>query len=247
MYSILRSIAVIGFTGAVAYTGVTGAFFTDSESSVGNVFTAGTFTGISLDSVGFVFNGAPAGTLADAWDAGQSYGKFFNFSNIVPGDRGVRHLSLHNDNTAESAYVCFNTGTVTTNINNAGEEIHTLVWRDDNFNRRWDPANEPMLTPSPTKLEELSGVRYGDSTGVTILGASHPSNSGHIAVAWCAGTIGANPSGSASIYPGEAGSTITCDGGSMTTQGGSYVADMIVYAEQVSNNSSFTCAGPIPQ
>ena len=167
MPSILRSIAVIGFTGAVAYTGVTGAFFTDSESSVGNVFTAGTFTGISLDSIGHITNGQ---FVQSGWLAGQPYEKFFEFPTVVPGDSGVRHLSLHNDNTSESAYICFNTGTITTNTHNAGAEITALVWKDNNFSGTWNPS-EPMLTQAPVSIENLTKIVFADSTTGTPLAA----------------------------------------------------------------------------
>ena len=232
MYSILRSIAVIGFTGAVAYTGVTGAFFTDSESSVGNVFTAGTFTGIKIDSFGSLLNGSPV--LGSNWTATDlSTHKFFNFTELMPGDNGVRHISLHNVSTSEDMWVCLNKGTVAQNA--LQNEIEVFAWRDLTPDHVYQPSTETAMTASPVKIKDMDKLAFADSTisGSAIPHLTNPASTQHMSVAWCAGSMSVNHTSGA----------ITCSGSGMTTQGGSYVADMIVYAEQVSNNGSFTCAG----
>ena len=121
---ILASIAMLVFVGAVV-AGATGAFFSDTETSRGNTFAAGSID-LQVDSQshyngnvcvpnpddqGFVWQGtAPfpvPGTPCDGtWrqtDLGPS-NLFFNFGDIKPGDDGEDTISLHV--TSNSAWMC---------------------------------------------------------------------------------------------------------------------------------------------
>lgn len=126
------SLSVIAAVGA-AVVGGTGAFFSDSETSTGNTFTAGAID-LKVDSkqsyngnvcqlgnfdndintpetYGWVGNAAypVVGTACSgAWavmkDLVPTVDKFFNFGDVKPGDSGSNSISLHVFNN--DAYVC---------------------------------------------------------------------------------------------------------------------------------------------
>lgn len=121
MKRILMSLSVIAFVGVIA-AGATGAFFSDTETSRGNTFTAGGldlkidswqhYNGNEcvpeLDASGhptgkYVWQGTNPypvpGTPCDGtWtetDLKDGVHKFFNFHDIKPGDWGENTISLH--------------------------------------------------------------------------------------------------------------------------------------------------------
>src|SRR3989344_1372868 len=98
MKKILLSLATIVVVAGVA-AGGTVAFFNDTETSTGNVLTAGNID-LTVDSFGSTYNN---GDIVDsdfpAVDLTNE--KFFVFEDIKPGDFGWRHLSIHaEDNPA---------------------------------------------------------------------------------------------------------------------------------------------------
>ncbi|OGI99314.1 hypothetical protein A3H53_00240 [Candidatus Nomurabacteria bacterium RIFCSPLOWO2_02_FULL_40_10] len=128
MKKILLS-GVVVVAAAAVVVGATTAFFTDTETSTGNTFTAGAID-LTVDSdchywnyVGDDYNGDPAanedgyvdvgcgewvpnpqGTPEpvavgdwEATDLGVE-NRFFNFSDIKPGDKGENTISLHVEN-----------------------------------------------------------------------------------------------------------------------------------------------------
>jgi predicted ribosomally synthesized peptide with SipW-like signal peptide len=121
--SILMSLALVVVIGAAAAS-ATGAFFSDTETSTGNTFTAGAID-LTVDSeqhyngnecvaatttAGFVWNGPSAypvaGTPCDGTWLATNLGaqKFFNFLDVKPGDFGENTISLHVD--SNDAYAC---------------------------------------------------------------------------------------------------------------------------------------------
>ncbi len=129
--SILLSLALVAFVGAAA-VGATGAFFSDTETSVGNTFTAGAID-LKVDStqhynnmvctevtpgifqwvaeVGFVpgpgHYPAPNSPCTGTWslvDLDTVAHKFFDFGDVKPGDMGENTVSLHIDNNP--AWAC---------------------------------------------------------------------------------------------------------------------------------------------
>jgi predicted ribosomally synthesized peptide with SipW-like signal peptide len=140
MQRILLSLGMIVFVGALA-AGATGAFFSDTETSTGNVFTAGAID-LTIDStqhynnmvctevtagifqwqpeVGFTpgIGHYPAtGSVCDGTWAATDLGaqKFWNFGDIKPGDQGENTISLHIENNP--AYACIDIGTQSNNEN----------------------------------------------------------------------------------------------------------------------------------
>lgn len=122
MNKILKSFSVIAFVAAIALAG-TGAYFSDTETSTGNVFTAGAidlkvdsqtmYNGNKCELVGstYKWTGNAAypvvGTACDGtWestDLGTAQ-KLFSFSDLKPGDFGSNSISFHL--SSNSAYGC---------------------------------------------------------------------------------------------------------------------------------------------
>lgn len=126
MKKIITSLGMILFVGALV-AGGTGAFFSDTETSVGNVFTAGAID-LTVDSEAH-YNGSiclpnlqTEQNLTDyTWQGGEEYPvglpctgtweatnlgaqTFFNFLDVKPGDEGENTISLHID--SNPAWAC---------------------------------------------------------------------------------------------------------------------------------------------
>jgi predicted ribosomally synthesized peptide with SipW-like signal peptide len=113
MKRIIISLAVIGAVAAIAI-GATTAFFSDTETSTGNTFTAGAID-LKVDSE-CTYNGV-ASDQCGTWEAKDLVGdsrdpngglvlgdRFFNFKDVKPGDYGENTISLHVVNN--DAWVC---------------------------------------------------------------------------------------------------------------------------------------------
>lgn len=128
---------IVGATGAVV--SVTGAFFSDTETSIGNVFTAGAID-LLVDNESYATNAT--GTLvfspSTSWPEGNlndgvtTLHKFFDFGDLKPDDEGEDTISLHVQN---DAYACMDV-TLTSNDDNDTNEPEGLV----------DPAAVDALT-----------------------------------------------------------------------------------------------------
>ncbi|QQR64441.1 hypothetical protein IPH92_02620 [Candidatus Kaiserbacteria bacterium] len=121
MQRIILSLALIGVvTGGLVF-GATSAFFSDTETSVANVFTAGAID-LKVDNESY-YNGVATSTTS--WDATNlTIEKFFNFFDLKPDDYGEDTISLHVD--TNDAYLCANV-TLTSNNENAQTEPEALV------------------------------------------------------------------------------------------------------------------------
>jgi len=115
MKKILLSIATIVLVGS-AVAGFTGAFYGDTERSTGNTFTAGSIE-LKVDSeshynnmicteqgwqpdgtgetAGFPEQGSPCDGTWEETDLEDGVQKYFNFSDLKPGDEGEVTISLH--------------------------------------------------------------------------------------------------------------------------------------------------------
>ncbi len=127
---ILISLSVIGVVAAIAVGG-TIAFFSDTETSTGNTFTAGSLD-LLVDS-DCAYNGMEC--IGGFWDEDEKEGNecscvfdeknltvddlFFNFSDVKPGDSGEDTISLHvYDN---DAWACVTLGPLTNQDNGCNE------------------------------------------------------------------------------------------------------------------------------
>lgn len=131
MQRILLAAGVIVFV-AAAVIGATGAFFSDTETSTGNTFTAGAID-LKIDSeqhyngnvcllgdhdensqtpmtyawVGESLYPVPGTVCTGSWaltDLQNGVHKFFNFDDIKPGDEGENTISIHID--SNPAWMC---------------------------------------------------------------------------------------------------------------------------------------------
>lgn len=107
MQKILTSAGMIVFAAALV-AGATGAFFSDTETSTGNTFTAGDID-LRIDNESYAldfnipaFDGTPTGALvansANSWELADLVAgthKFFNFLDVKPGDYGEDTISIH--------------------------------------------------------------------------------------------------------------------------------------------------------
>lgn len=256
MKKIISSLGVLAVVAVVA-AGATVAFFNDTETSTGNIFTAGSID-LTVDSFGATYNGEDVGgTTFTARDLTNQ--KFFTFNDIKPGDRGTRHISLHaDDNPAWACLLVTNKEDDEHDLNDAEEEagdntqdtgelskyLHVFGWQDNDNDGKYDPQDDekPLkvaIGDPDFDLLSFFDVFYdldiADSqSGTDPLSPTGPAATRNIGVAWCAGTQTVNHQTGA----------ISCDGSGVRddAQTDSFSADVVLYAEQVRNNPNFRCA-----
>lgn len=96
MKKIVLSVATIAIVAAVAI-GATTAYFSDTETSTGNTFTAGSID-LKIDFDGYYNKPADGNPNAGSWDEKdleEGVDKFFDFEDLKPGDYGEGTISLH--------------------------------------------------------------------------------------------------------------------------------------------------------
>lgn len=274
---ILASLAMIVFVGAIVASS-TGAFFNDTETSTGNTFTAGdidlqidnTSYAIDFNIPGFVSpTGALVASAATSWTqadlvAGQQ--KFFNFTDLKPGDRGSDAISIHVG--SNNAWMCAAARLTTDADNSITEPEDESDLDDDNADATPDgdldsalnfafwvddgdsvfETGETTFLTGPLSNITLAGnkLTLADS-GSSILGGSAPipgNTTFYIGKTFCYGTL--TP---AAVAPGVGGpdtrgTGFLCDGTAVGNEGqtDSAVGDLQFYAVQSRNNTSFTCA-----
>jgi len=233
---------------AALVIGATIAFFNDTETSTGNVFTAGSID-LSVDSFGAFRNGV--GIPGAPWEATNlTSEKFFEFTDVKPGDWFRRSISLHVDNNP--AWACFliknvhdDENSLTDPEQEAGDNtpgedgdgggelfrnVHALGWFDSNGNGKLNEPAEKRFVDS--FFDVFTEIALHDST--TNNGSLNPEIPVELLqLNLCAGTP---------IVGGDG--TVTCNGSSMgdETQTDSLTADLKLYVEQVRNNPNFKCA-----
>ena len=280
MKKIILSLAAIVFVGA-AVAGATGAFFSDVETSTGNTFTAGALD-LKVDDVqhydGLVCNNITAGIFQWAlenpqipsarpelvgtpcdgtWtltDLGPAH-KFFNFSDVKPGDIGENTISLHVDN---NAWACMDIGTNQNNENtllqpeiNAGDNssttgelaqnIQIFGWRDNATTSGAVPGDNIWQAGETVLFNQTNLAVLSATTTLTLAdgGTGNPLPGGatsYVGLGWCAGTLTIGAPGSWS-----------CNGATMDnkSQTDSAVATIQFRAEQARNNPNFRCSPQI--
>ncbi len=255
-----------------AVAGGTGAFFSDTESSLGNTFTAGAID-LQVDNESYyngVFSTSTSWELADL-----TIQKFFDFLDLKPGDTGEDTISLHVNNN--DAYLCAKV-TLTSNNENACNEPEGLVdascdnpgagqgelassvnflwWADDGDNVLEN--NESVISQGPIGALGLGGsttVSLADSQTNIWTGTGGPVPGGvthYIGKAWCFGVLGAAPLPQDGLgttsprTPANSTGGITCNGSQLnnSTQTDSLTADVTFTATQSRNNPGFLCVPP---
>lgn len=253
MQRILLSLGLLVFVGALVVSS-TGAFFSDTETSTGNTFTAGDID-LQIDNSSYAldfniptFQGVPTGALvanpANSWpmaDLVAGTQKFFNFTDVKPGDYGEDTISIHvgsnnawmcaaaritddSDQTCTEPELADDPSCVATATNGELDDvIQFAFWADDG-----DNVYEPVAgqTGSPETiflagplgaLDDAGQIRLADSSG-SILGGNTPipgDTTFYIGKIWCAGTLTPTAlvqDGSGNTRSPLTGTGFTCNG-----------------------------------
>jgi len=266
---ILTSFFVVG---VVASAGVLAsrAFFSDTETSTGNILQAGAID-LLIDNESYVTDesGALVASASTSWGLDDLAGHlFFNFFDLKPGDVGEDTISVHVNNN--DAYVCaaaqitedsdvdysepeLEVDTTTNPANpfggELGSQLNFAFWADDGDNVY--ESGEHIFVQGPVSgLGTLGQIALADSS-TNIWNASQtagPVNGGetyYIGKAWCMGSLTSlNLPNNASTGPLTRGTGFKCDGDTITNaaQTDRVMGDIEFYAVQSRNNSGFTCA-----
>lgn len=267
---ILVSLSVIAAVAAIAIGG-TIAYFSDTETSTGNTFTAGEID-LKVDNTSYRSDNTGHMVLSEGttWrDLRDLSGElFFNFADLKPGDLGEDTVSLHIN--SNDAWLC---ATIDITANNdvtctepelgddstcdasgsfngeLARDLNFIFWADDGDNVL--ETEEHVLTQGPAS-DVLNGVTYAlaDSAHNVWTGVAGPMGAGdtqYIGKAWCFGEL------STPRLPQEIGNTsgpdqrpgsVLCNGASVNnaSQSDNLMGNITFYAEQARNNSGFLCS-----
>src|SRR3989338_6055254 len=186
---LLGTVTIVGALAAM-YIGVTGAFFSDTETSTGNTFAAGAID-LLVDNESYYNGNVCAETAPDSgiwqwqgnalfpvpgtecdtsWELDNLTGHlFFNFTDIKPDDEGEDTISLHVN--TNDAYMCMNIA-LTENDDNNTTEPEGLVDPTANPDTEWDGELAQTLQmvwwadDSDNVLEHGETILTGDGTVV---------------------------------------------------------------------------------
>lgn len=209
MQRIILSMALITVVvGALAYGG-TNAFFSDTELSAGNTFTAGAID-LKIDNESYYNGVLNASTTWEATDL--TIEKFFDFPDLKPDDFGEDTISLHVE--TNDAYLCADV-TLTSNDDNSQTEPESLVdangtttgelaglvnfawWADDGDNVFED--DEEIISQGPIGELGVGGsttIAIADSENNVWEGTPGPiagNETLYIGKVWCFGDLNAVP------------------------------------------------------
>lgn len=266
---IALSLGVVVFVGAVV-AGATGAFFSDTETSTGNTFTAGAID-LTVDNESY-YNGEVSTSTSWLQPKNLEEGDlFFNFTDLKPGDWGEDTISLHVN--SNDAYACV---AVTLDSNddlsstepeleeegevedveddiNDGEladRVEFIWWADDGDNVFEDGE---VLLPAGNlgslDVEETAIVALAEpNEGGVFEGALTGDQVYYIGKAWCFGEFNIEASthpqdGDGNPAGGPDERPIVCDGageGNITQTDG-ITATISFTAVQARNNDNFSC------
>ena len=269
---ILISLSMIGAVAAVVIGG-TGAFFSDTETSTGNTFTAGDID-LKIDNTSYyngAFSSSTSWTLRDL-----TIQKFFDFTDVKPGDFGEDTISLHVG--SNDAWVCADVK-LTSNDDvtctspelvddpsctvpglGTGElasQVNFIWWKDDGDNvLEADEVVLPGGNMGSLAVGQTATVALADSSTNLFgpVGQAVPGNStNYIAKAWCFGTVTPAPlaqdglGASSPRTPANSTGGIACDGASIinnAAQTDKFTADISFRAVQARHNDKFLCTPP---
>lgn len=274
MKRILLSLATIALVGGVGVA-ATRAFFSDVETSTGNKFEAGKLD-LQIASTAH-YDGLICTEVSEGvyqWElpaqGGQtsredlihetcngSWGskdldqeRFFELTDIKPGDEGENTITLNVDDNPSWACVdiknmqnlenvCTESETGDTTCGagidqgELAQNINFFAWLDLDGDNIWNGAETKLFTNTFGPASDV----FNDKTYVLAEGGGTPIPGAtplHIGLRWCAGTMTVD----------EETKTVSCDGVGMgnNTQTDSVIADIAFRVEQARNNPNFTCA-----
>lgn len=221
MKKILLSVLTVAVVAGVAF-GATRAFFSDTETSKDNSFTAGAID-LKIDNESYAIDynipnyptptGALVASTHTTWELKDlTVEKFFDFIDLKPGDYGEDTISIHvgsNDAwmcaaakiTDDSDQTCTEPEKAddSTCFDPSGdgeldEDVYFAFWVDDGDNV-FENDEKTFLTGPLSGLDSEGKITLADS-GSSILGDAKPIPGGttfYIGKAWCFGTMSPNP------------------------------------------------------
>lgn len=215
MSKILKSSAII-LVALAAVGGATYSFFSDTETSTGNTFTAGDID-LQIDNESYVTNraGVLVASPETSWslkDLVPGEDHFFDFDDVKPGDVGEDTISIHVG--SNDAWMCA-AARITSDLDNSITEpedesdldddnadatadgdldtaMNFMFWHDDGDNVL-EVGETPFLNGTLASMGAAGQIRLADSTG-SILTGNAPIPGGttfYIGKAWCYGTLAA--------------------------------------------------------
>lgn len=252
MKKIMLSLMTVAVVAGAAIWG-TSAFFSDTETSTGNTFTAGAIDlTVSAHnwSANQDVNVAQGFKDFDATDWNEA--AMFNFVDLKPGDMGGGYFDLNI--VSNPAYACFAseiTDTADNTVNepevDAGDDVASLegelqnylnivYFEDKDADGMWTdgtdgPKSAPVLLNTVTTTGWLALKDSVIGLFDTELDSAAAKNLGYM---WCFGTFSDD--------------LTTCDGvgDQNIAQTDSVTGTLKFYAEQVRNNPEFTCESMNP-
>lgn len=272
MKKILLSLLVTSVVAVLAIK-ATGAFFSDTETSSGNILKAGAID-LKIDNTSYYNHVLSEST---SWLLSDLDNKlFFNFTDLKPSDLGEDTISIHVEDN--DAWACMQVN-LTKNSDNTctepeslddptcaepgedlgelGDELNFAFWVDDGDN---------ILEANETAFKEGSAIAlFNNSKWVLAdssdnlfepVGSLLGAKTYYIGKAWCFGTLTKSPlaqDGFGAGGPNTPANTtggVLCDGISLNneTQTDILMGDITFSAFQSRNNPDFLCnpASPTP-
>lgn len=268
MKRLLISLVTVGVVGVAAF-GASRAFFSDTETSTGNTFTAGAID-LKIDNTSYATDpatGLLAASPGTTWQLSDlTVEKFFNFLDLKPGDLGEDTISVHvNSNDAwlcAAAQVTQDTDETCTNpelvddpscvnpgpgLGELDSEVNFAFWKDDGDNVF--ESDETLFLSGPVSgLNGVGQIALADTSVNSVFGQSVPIPGGEdvfIGKAWCFGEM--TPAAKAQgedTSPLIRGTGFDCDGSGVNNaaQTDKVVGDLQFYAVQSRNNDDFDCS-----
>ncbi|MBP9711163.1 MAG: hypothetical protein KBD50_02815 [Candidatus Pacebacteria bacterium] len=210
MKRILLGLITIVGAASVMYVGVTGAFFSDTETSTGNTFAAGDID-LKIDNESYYNGVANEDTSWELVDL--TVQKFFNFLDLKPDDYGEDTISIHVD--TNDAYMCADV-TLTSNDDNGINEPESLVDQTDGVGNGelanlvnfvwWADDGDNVLETDETPLPggPLGALGVGQTMSLALADSATNIWTGqggpvpgdetlYLGKAWCFGNIGTAP------------------------------------------------------
>ncbi len=259
---IVMSLAVIA-AATVVMAGGTVAYFSDTEQSTGNTFTAGNID-LKIDSQCH-YNGGNCPDANSNWaltDLDSGVHKFFNFNDIKPGSWGENTISMHLTSNPAWAWLKINASQNLENgcnepelkaepncaADNVGElagKLNYIIWQDSDCSNTINAGEYIFKQPGTIADCGVYQLNKNCSTDPNCgscnpLQPTDPAHPYCVGVAWCAGTWVADASNTTVGY--------RCDGGAIgnEAQGDSLNLDVQFDVVQSMNNLN-AAGGPVCQ
>ena len=255
-------IAVVG----VVVAGATGAFFSDTETSTGNTFTAGAID-LQIDNESYVTNneGELVSNEDTSWALDDLTNQlFFDFEDLKPGDVGEDTISIHVTNN--DAWACMAVDITATpentllepevddnDVGPAQEDngelqnyLEFAFWHDDGDNV-YEDGEEIFWEGEAGEMFNGDWQTIADSNGDDPLPGGETV---YVAKAWCFGTLTPDAEPQEEDLSPLDGTGFTCDGtgdgDQNDAQTDGVVMDVSFYAVQERNNPEFSCSSLDP-